>query len=55
MRFPEHTYGFLVDLLGKKFDHPAVHLYKNRFPYYKLVADQNRGTVAFENEEYTCY
>ncbi len=51
IRFPRKAFIHLVDLLGKKFDNPIVHLYHKRFPFYNLVPDQNRGTVAFQISE----
>ena len=47
VKFPSQSYGFLIDLLGKPFAHPAVADYRRRFPQYKLEADAERGTVVF--------
>ena len=44
---PEKCYFYLLDLVGKPFDPPSVKLYQQRFPYYKLEADPERGTVLF--------
>lgn len=52
MRNPKHVFMHFVDLLGKKIDNPIVHLYQKRFPFHKLVADANRGTVLFETERF---
>jgi len=38
--------------VGKKFDDPAVAQYQQRFPYYSLVKDDERGTVLFKVDEY---
>uniref|UniRef100_A0A914VZ10 Hypoxia up-regulated protein 1 n=1 Tax=Plectus sambesii TaxID=2011161 RepID=A0A914VZ10_9BILA len=50
IRTPDQTYMHLVDLLGKKFDNPIVHLHQKRFPFYKTRPDDNRGTVMFETK-----
>lgn len=44
---PRFCYFYLLDLVGKPFDHPAVALYQQRFPFYQLEADPERGTVVF--------
>ena len=46
-KYPQKCYFYLLDLVGKPFDHPAVKLYQERFPYYTLEADPDRGTVLF--------
>uniref|UniRef100_A0AAF5I0F7 Hypoxia up-regulated protein 1 n=2 Tax=Strongyloides stercoralis TaxID=6248 RepID=A0AAF5I0F7_STRER len=50
VKFPMSTYGYLMDLLGKKFDDPAVSIFQKRFPYHKMVADEKRNTVVFETD-----
>ncbi|XP_063910653.1 hypoxia up-regulated protein 1 [Zophobas morio] len=50
IRFPKNSYMYLLDLLGKNINHPLVHLYKQRFPYYEIVEDKERGTVLFKHE-----
>uniref|UniRef100_A0A0N4Z9J5 Hypoxia up-regulated protein 1 n=1 Tax=Parastrongyloides trichosuri TaxID=131310 RepID=A0A0N4Z9J5_PARTI len=50
VKFPMNSYGYIMDLIGKKFDDPAVKLYQNRFPYHKLSADETRNTVVIETE-----
>ncbi|XP_055691998.1 hypoxia up-regulated protein 1 [Lutzomyia longipalpis] len=47
VRFPQNSYGYFLDLLGKSIDNPVVELYKKRFPYYKIEADPQRNTVLF--------
>ena len=47
VRYPQNCYFYLLDLVGKPFDHPAVKLYQERFPFYNLEADPERGTVRF--------
>merc|ERR1711994_303007 len=34
VKSPKHCYRYLLDLLGKKLDHPAVAAYQARFPMY---------------------
>jgi len=54
-KFPQKCYFYLLDLVGKPFDHPAVKLYQERFPYYNMEADPERGTVLFRHDESTTY
>uniref|UniRef100_A0A0N5AY75 Hypoxia up-regulated protein 1 n=1 Tax=Syphacia muris TaxID=451379 RepID=A0A0N5AY75_9BILA len=44
---PKNSFVHLVDLLGKTIDNPIVSLYKQRFPFINLVADDERKTVNF--------
>ena len=55
VKYPKNCYFYLLDLLGKKIDHPAVKLYQERFPYYEIEADPERGTVVFKHDEETSY
>jgi len=55
VKSPKHCYQFMLDLLGKKMDHPAVAAHQARFPQYKLEADPERGTVMFRHDEETVY
>lgn len=50
LRFPKQAYGYLLDLLGKSIDHPLVKLYQKRFPYYDIIADEERGTILFKQD-----
>lgn len=55
VRFPKNAYKYLLDLLGKPYDHPLVQAYKERFPYYE-IASTDRGTPEFihgDNIKYT--
>ncbi|XP_063624936.1 hypoxia up-regulated protein 1 [Cydia splendana] len=52
VRFPKNSYKYLLDLLGKSFDHPLVQAYKERFPYYEIV-ESARGTPEFVHDENT--
>lgn len=52
VRFPATNYFYLLDLLGKKVDSPIVELYKTRFPFYTIQADEERGTVVFRYDEW---
>lgn len=55
VKSPKHCYYYLLDLLGKKIDHPAVVAYQKRFPQYTLEADPERGTVLFRHDSETVY
>ena len=52
---PPKAFIYLSHLIGKKFESPAVELYKKRFPYYKLLKDEERGTVLIEGEDNVNY
>lgn len=52
VRFPKNSYKFLLDLLGKPFDHPLVQAYRERYPYYEMVAS-DRGTPLFIHDDKT--
>ncbi|KAG0723727.1 Hypoxia up-regulated protein 1 [Chionoecetes opilio] len=50
VRFPATNYYYLLDLLGKRAeDSPVVDVYKKRFPFYQIEADEDRGTVVFRH------
>lgn len=55
VRFPKNSYGYLLDLLGKDINNPIVKLYQERFPYYNIVEDPERGTILFKHDENTFY
>ncbi|XP_046384105.1 hypoxia up-regulated protein 1 [Ischnura elegans] len=55
VRFPANSYAYLPLLLGQKVNSSAVRLYKRRFPYHKIVADPDRGTVVFQHDSETQY
>nr|XP_045598066.1 hypoxia up-regulated protein 1-like isoform X2 [Procambarus clarkii] len=55
IRFPPTNFFYLLDLLGKKVDNPVVKLHQERFPYYNIEADPERGTVVFRYDEETTY
>jgi len=55
VKSPKHCYVYLLDLLGKKVDHPLVKSYMARFPQYKIEADPDRGTVMFRHDSDTVY
>lgn len=54
-RFPSNSYGYFLDLLGKTIDSPIVTLFKSRFPYYDIVLDEERGTIAFKTDDNEIY
>ena len=51
VRFPKKAYSNLLDLLGKKYDNPQVENFRQKFPYYDLEEDPERGTVLFKHNE----
>lgn len=55
VKYPHSACGFLLDILGKKFDNQIVSLYKRRFPHLNITADEERGTVQFviDGEKYS--
>lgn len=55
IRFPKNAYAYLLDLLAKDLEHPLVKLFKQRFPYYDIVEDAQRGTILFKHDEDTYY
>ncbi|XP_015511527.1 hypoxia up-regulated protein 1 isoform X1 [Neodiprion lecontei] len=55
VRFPKNSYSYILDLLGKSIDHPLVKLYQTRFPYYEILADEERETIIFKHDEETFY
>lgn len=55
LRFPAHSFQYLLDLLGKTLDNPVVKLYQKRFPYYQIEADPERNTVVFKIDDKTKY
>jgi len=55
VKSPKNCYVYLLDLLGKKVDHPQVKAYQSRFPQYKIEADPERGTVVFRHDSDTAY
>lgn len=55
IRFPKNAYAYLLDLLAKDINHPLVKLFQERFPYYEIVNDPQRGTILFKHDEDTLY
>ena len=51
-RFPDKAFMYLMSIIGKKYDDPAVQQYKKQFPFYNLVKDEERGTILFKIDEY---
>ncbi|XP_063799542.1 hypoxia up-regulated protein 1 [Pseudophryne corroboree] len=52
---PKVTFRYFQDLLGKRAENPQVEAFKNRFPEYNIVADEQRGTVLFKLSEELSY
>ncbi|XP_043518742.1 hypoxia up-regulated protein 1 isoform X1 [Frieseomelitta varia] len=55
IRSPQNSFSYILDLLGKSIDNPMVELYKRRFPYYDIISDEERKTIAFRLDENTTY
>ncbi|XP_060818511.1 hypoxia up-regulated protein 1 isoform X2 [Bombus pascuorum] len=55
IRSPQNSFSYILDLLGKSIDNPMVELYKKRFPYYHIISDDERKTIAFRLDENTTY
>ncbi|XP_046664978.1 hypoxia up-regulated protein 1 isoform X1 [Homalodisca vitripennis] len=55
VRFPQNSYSYLLDLVGKNVENPAVKLFQKRFPYYNIKPDPDRGTVVFQHDSETTY
>ncbi|XP_050542490.1 hypoxia up-regulated protein 1 isoform X2 [Daktulosphaira vitifoliae] len=51
VRFPSNCYIYFLDLLGKQIDNPTVEIFRKRFPYYDIIADENRNTILFKHTE----
>ncbi|XP_056398340.1 hypoxia up-regulated protein 1 isoform X2 [Hyla sarda] len=52
---PKATFRFFQDLLGKRAENPQVEAFKNQFPDYNVVKDEDRGTVLFKLSEELTY
>ncbi|XP_071176738.1 hypoxia up-regulated protein 1-like isoform X4 [Mytilus edulis] len=55
VKFPRKAFWYLTNIIGRKFESADVKLYKERFPYYDLVKDEERGTVLFKIDDETFY
>ncbi|CAH1967066.1 unnamed protein product [Acanthoscelides obtectus] len=55
VKYPNKSFAYLLDLLGKSIDHPLVKLYQKRFPYYEIVPDKERDTIRFKLDEDTYF
>ncbi|XP_076662041.1 hypoxia up-regulated Grp170 co-chaperone protein isoform X2 [Halictus rubicundus] len=55
IRSPQSSFSYILDLVGKSIDNPMVELYMKRFPYYDIIADEERNTIAFKLNENTTY
>ncbi|XP_043264289.1 hypoxia up-regulated protein 1 isoform X1 [Colletes gigas] len=55
VRSPQNSFSYILDLLGKSIDNPMVQLYAKRFPYYNIISDDERNTIAFKIDENTSY
>lgn len=55
VRFPQNTFSYILDLLGKPIDNPMVQLYSQRFPHHNIIADNERQTIAFKLDQNITY
>ncbi|XP_030834647.1 hypoxia up-regulated protein 1-like [Strongylocentrotus purpuratus] len=51
VRYPKSNYYYLQDLLAKPLENPLVKLHQNRFPFYELGQDEDRGTIFFKHND----
>ncbi|XP_044147401.1 hypoxia up-regulated protein 1 isoform X1 [Bufo gargarizans] len=52
---PKVTMRYFQDLLGKRAENPQVESFRNRFPEYNVVKDEERGTVLLKLSEELTY
>ncbi|XP_053978833.1 hypoxia up-regulated protein 1 isoform X1 [Hylaeus volcanicus] len=55
IRSPQNSFSYILDLLGKSINNPMVQLYMKRFPYYDIISDDERNTIAFRLDKNTTY
>ncbi|RUS70581.1 hypothetical protein EGW08_021660 [Elysia chlorotica] len=55
VKFPAKAFSYLPLIVGKQFDDPQVELFRERFPYYTMKKDENRGTVLFKTDDDSVY
>eukprot|EP00117_Sycon_ciliatum_P041242 scpid39528/ scgid30207/ Hypoxia up-regulated protein 1 len=55
LRFPKFAFRYLLHILGEQFDSSAVKQYSKRFPHYKLVKDEVRGTACLQYSDTETY
>ena len=47
VKYPQYSFGYMMELLGEQVDSPAVKKYTERFPHHKIQPHPTRGTVVF--------
>ncbi|XP_034183489.1 hypoxia up-regulated Grp170 co-chaperone protein isoform X2 [Osmia lignaria lignaria] len=55
IKSPKNSFSYILDLLGKSIDNPMVQLYQKRFPYYDIISDEERKTIAFRLDQNTTF
>ncbi|XP_029040546.2 hypoxia up-regulated protein 1 isoform X2 [Osmia bicornis bicornis] len=55
IKSPKNSFSYILDLLGKSIDNPLVQLYQKRFPYYDIISDEERKTIAFRLDQNTTF
>lgn len=48
---PSYVYQSITSLIGKDGNHPAVKLYRQRFPYHNLTYNESTGQLVFHHPE----
>lgn len=51
VKSPKSAYLFIMNLLGKSIDNPAVVSYREKYPYYDIRSDESTGTIYFQHDE----
>ncbi|KAF4520111.1 hypothetical protein B566_EDAN010267 [Ephemera danica] len=55
VRFPQNSYSYILPLLGQRANSTVVTKFKERFPYYQIEEDPDRGTVVFKHDAETTF
>ena len=55
IKFPANSYRYMLELLGKDFENPAVKNFQELFPDKKIFADPTDNTVVFEHPDKETY
>ena len=51
VRFPDKTFDYLLDLIGKKIDNPLVQRHLKRFPWLDVKPHSSKETVILEHPD----
>lgn len=50
-RFPEKSFDYLMDLVGKKIGHPVVQRHQSHFPFRKMSSHTSKESVVLEHPD----